>query len=307
MTLLKKGILVPLVTPLEPGGAIDVQSLESVIRYVFDAGVSGILVVGSCGESGALGISSRRKVAEVAIDAARGRGSVVVGVSGLGTVEAVEEARDLASLGPDGLLVYGPVVFPVSTEEMRTHFVSIAEVSSVPLIAYNIPSRVHVSLDPKFLADLATAGVIVGVKDSSNDLAGQRRLVEGTLSVPGFLRCTGGEEAIDCLLMTGFDVAVPGLANIFPTLHVGLSKAAEAGDWSTASARQAEIVELLSLYEAPLPGGSFDAAVLGALKEGLRQLGVIEHNTTCLPFVQADENLANYVRQVLTRAKELVG
>ena len=306
MSLPQDGIVVPLITPLTPAGEIDVPSLESVLGYVFDAGVDGVLVLGSCGEAAALGRASRATVAGTAVEVARGRGAVIVGVSGLGTLEAVAEARELSSFGPDGLLVYGPVVFPASREEMRTHFSLIAEASAAPLIAYEVPPRVHASLDPLFLAELATAGVIAGVKDSGNDLGRQRRLVEQTRSVPGFLLCTGAEEAIDGLFLAGFDVAIPGLANIFPALHVALAKAARAKDWPAAAARQGEIVELLSLYDAPLAGGSFDAAVLGALKEALRQLGVIEHNTSCVPFVQADDKLAGYVRKTLDRAKSLM-
>jgi 4-hydroxy-tetrahydrodipicolinate synthase len=306
MSLPTSGIVVPLVTPLTPAGEIDVASLRSLIGYVFDAGVDGVLVLGSCGESGALSLRQRVTAAETAVDAARGRGAAVLGVSGLGTAEAMAEARSLSDLSPDGLLVYGPVVFPASRDEMRRHFELIAGVSSAPLIAYEIPSRVHASLDPLLLAELASAGVIAGVKDSGNDLARQRRLVEQTRSLPGFLRCTGAEEAIDGLLLVGFDIAIPGLANIFPTLHVALARAARAKEWPSASARQGEIVRLLTLYDAPLAGGSFDAAVLGALKEGLRQLGVIEHNTSSVPFVQPDSELANYVRQVLSMAKEIM-
>jgi 4-hydroxy-tetrahydrodipicolinate synthase len=307
MSLPTSGIVVPLVTPLTPAGDIDIASLSSLIRYVFDAGVDGVLALGSCGESGALSLRQRVTVAGTAVDAARGQGAVVVGVSGLGTAEAMAEARELSTLNPDGFLVYGPVVFPASREEMRRHFRLVAEAaSSVPLIAYEIPSRVHASLDPLLLAELAAAGAIAGVKDSGNDLARQRRLVEQTRSLAGFLRCTGAEEAIDGLLLAGFDVAIPGLANIFPPLHVALARAARAKDWATASARQGEIVRLLSLYEAPLPSGSFDAAVLGALKEGLRQRGVIEHNTSSVPFVQPDDQLADYVRQVLSLAKEIM-
>lgn len=306
MSLPTSGIVVPLVTPLTSTGGVDVASLRSLIRYVFDAGVDGVLALGSCGESGALSLSQRVTVAGTAVDATRGRGAVVLGVSGLGTAEAMAEALELSALNPDGLLVYGPVVFPASREEMRRHFELIAGVSSAPLVAYEIPSRVHASLDPLLLAELASAGAITGVKDSGNDLARQRRLVEQTRSLPGFLRCTGAEEAIDGLLLVGFDVAVPGLANIFPPLHVALARAARAKDWPSASARQGEIVRLLTLYDAPLADGSFDAAVLGALKEGLRQLGVIEHNTSSVPFVQPDSQLANYVRQVLSLAKEIM-
>ena len=306
MSLPTSGIVVPLVTPLTSTGDVDVASLRSLIRYVFDAGVDGVLALGSCGESGALSLSQRVTVAGTAVDAAGGRGAVVLGVSGLGTAEAMDEARELSALNPDGLLVYGPVVFPASREEMRRHFQLIAGVSNAPLIAYEIPSRVHASLDPLLLAELASEGAITGVKDSGNDLARQRRLVEQTRSLPGFLRCTGAEEAIDGLLLVGFDVAVPGLANIFPPLHVALARAARAKDWPSASARQGEIVRLLTLYDAPLADGSFDAAVLGVLKEGLRQLGVIEHNTSSVPFVQADSQLASYVRQVLSLAKEIM-
>jgi 4-hydroxy-tetrahydrodipicolinate synthase len=303
----RQGVVVPLVTPLRRDGSFDEPSLRSLVDFVLEAGAVGVLVLGSSGESGALGSDVRLAVASAAAQAVAGRCHLVVGAPALGTRDAVEEGRRLAGAGAHSLLVSSPFMFPPSEVEMLSHFEAVAEAVDVPIVAYDVPSRVRVVLSPDLIAELAGSGLIAAVKDSSNDLAKQRVLVERTRWLDGFVRCTGAEEAIDGLLLGGFDVTVPGLANVFPTLHVSLAERAAAGDWAGAAERQGQIVELLSLYAAPLPGASPVAVFFATVKEALRQMGVIESSQTSQPFVQADEALCAHVHAVLDRAKAVVG
>jgi len=305
MPLPERGIVVPLVSPLRDDGSFDADSEGSLISHVVDAGVKGVLVLGSSGESGALAAEQRYELAARAVSAAAGRCHVMIGVAALGTLDAVHDARHFEEAGADSLLAPLPFMFTPSSEETKAHFERIADAVSVPVVAYDVPSRVRVALSPRLVAELASAGTIAGVKDSSNDLGKQRTLVEQTRDIEGFVRCTGSEEAIDGLLLSGFHVPMPGLANVFPHLHVALAELAGDGDWTAASARQGEIVDLLDLYAAPLAGGTPVAAFFASVKEALRQLGVIESSRTSFPFTQADDALIAHVSAVLDRARAL--
>lgn len=301
-TLPVSGVVVPLITPLTPDREADGPSMVSLVDFVVEACVTGVLVLGSSGENGALSASCREAAVQHAVRGARGRIHVMVGVAALGTSEAIDYARRYQSLGADSLLVPPPFVFTPSDREMRGHFEAIAAVARVPVVAYDVPSRTHAPLSPTMLAQLGSDGVIAGVKDSSNDLAKPRTLVELTRGLNSFVRYTGVEEAVDALLLTGYDAAVPGLANVFPRPFVSVTTAAARGEWEKASAAQSEAIRLLDLYQCPVPGGSPAARFFAGAKEALRQMGVIAHNTSSVPFLQPDEAVTRYVSELLRRA-----
>jgi 4-hydroxy-tetrahydrodipicolinate synthase len=294
------GVIPPMVTPMLPSGAPDLESASSLIDHLIGQGATGLLILGSCGENGALSRDERLEVAQRAITHAAGRIHIMIGVPALGTREAVADARVYTEMGADSLLLPPAFVFPHSATELGGHFRAVAEAASgVPILAYNIPSRVNVVLEPDLLKELALEGAVAGVKDSSGNIEAQRILAEATADIEGFRRYTGSEFAIDGLLLGGFNGAVPGLANVFAPWHVELATRAAAGDWKGAAEMQGRIVKLFKLYQHPMPGGSFSASVIASLKEGLVQQGVIAHSATAYPFVQTDEGMRAHVREVL--------
>ena len=300
----RSGVVVPLVTPLESDSAPDLDSLGRLIDLVLAAGVTGILVLGSSGESVALPAASRRAVAAFAAQHVDGRAHVMTGVPTYGTVDALDEARQVVRGGTDSLLVAAPSGVRMSNAELRDHFARLAE-AGAPVVAYDVPARVAVALDVDLIRQLAADKVIVGLKDSTSDLVKARRYVEATRDIPGFVRFSGCEECIDAALLIGYDAAMPGLANVFPRFHVALTDQAAAGEWAAASRLQSAVVALLDLYSAPVPGGGFHAAFFGSVKEALRQLGVIAHGAASPMFTVAGEELAAHVAGVLERAARL--
>lgn len=305
------GVVPPMITPLRPDGEVDVASTAEFSRFLIEAGATGLLVLGSSGENAALSADQRRAAVQAVVEAAAGRVPVLAGVAALGTPDAVRDAADFAALGADSLLVSAPFGFEHSPDELVGHFAAVAAAAEVPVLAYEVPSRVKVSLGVDLVVRLVRESIIVGLKDSSGNLgaarlrsAALRDLALGDLDreVPHF---TGSEECIDGFLLGGGSGCVPGLANVFPDFHVALCDHAADGDWVRASAVQGQIAGLLDLYWRPIPGGSFTAQFLAVVKEALVQLGVIEHNTAAAPFRQADEEVTRHVAAVLKRAADL--
>lgn len=294
----------PLVTPLLPDGTPDLGSLASLIDFVIERGVDGMLVLGSSGECVALPAAQRRQVVSAAAEHTRARAHLMVGVPTLGSADALDEARQIAAHGADSLLVAAPAGMRLSGGEMHRHFETVAG-AGLPVVAYDVPARVGQALDVSTLASLASTGVIAAVKDSTGDIVKARRLVEATREQHGLLRYTGCEEVIDGSLLAGYQGAIPGLANVFPQFHVALARQATAGDWAQVSGLQAHIVKLMDLYFHPLPGGSFLAQFFASVKLALLRLGVIEHATTSSVFVQADDALRGHVDAILALATEL--
>lgn len=294
-------VTVPMITPLGADGALDRESTASLVDYFVGAGVDGILVLGSSGENAALSAASRAEAVSTVVAAAAGRAHVMVGVASLGTPDAADDAREYAERGADSILLPAPFGFELSQSELAGHFRAVSEAARRPIVAYEVPGRVKVSLGTDLLRGLHEEGVIAGVKDSSGNAAAARMRSEAFRGT-GLLQLTGSEESIDGFLLGGGTGCVPGLANVFPQLHVDLVGRAAAGDWAGAADVQSRICELLDLYFHPLPAGSFSAQFFALVKEALVQLGVIANNTTSSPFTPADQGTSDHVARMLSRA-----
>lgn len=297
-------VIVPLITPLLADHRVDLDSLSSLLDYVLGHGVDGVLALGSSGECVTLSAAQRFEVARHVVSYTSDRAHVMLGVPAWGDADAMGEARRLAELAPDSLLICAPAGMRLSADEIAAHYRSFAGLD-VPVIAYDVPSRVSVDLDPVIIGSLAADGVIRGLKDSSGDIVKARRFADATRAIEGFARYTGCEEVIDGSLLIGYHGGIPGLANVFPEWHVGLVAAAQDNRWVDATALQGDVVELLELYSCELPAAGFVARFLGAVKEALRQLGVITTSTTSSVLVQPDRGLADHVSRVLDRADVL--
>lgn len=301
----QSGVLVPLVTPLLPDGTVDTDSLSSLLDFQLAAGVDGVLVVGSSGESVALGAAERLRAAAHAVARAGDRLHVMLAVATQGTSDAAAEAAALAALGPGSLLVAAPAGLGLSDRELAGHFGAIARRSAAPVVAYEVPSRVGISLRPALVAALGADGVIAGVKDSSGDFSAGRLMVAATRALDGFVRYTGSEYFIETAMLAGYNGAIPGLANVFPRFHVELARRAARQDWAGAVAVQELIIRLLALYELPPSEASFSAQFYAVVKEALRQLGVIAHNTASAPLTPADEQISAHAARLLRLGDEL--
>lgn len=295
-----------MVTPLLPSGALDVESLDRLLEHFVSIGATGVLVLGSTGEVGMLQEATREEVLSRTVQRVKGRIHVMAGVPAMGTLDGVGYARRWSALGADSLLVTAPYAFQLAADELANHFRLIAGASPVPILAYNIPVRVQVILEPQLLATLAAEGTIQGVKDSSGDIQRARTLYE-LLAPEGEIRTyTGSEQAMESWLLSGAHGVIPGLANPFGRYHVELTRRATAGDWPGARAIQGQILSLLELYQYAIPGASFSASAVASMKEALVQQGIIAHSTMSPPFGQTDPGLRAHVERIVERARDLI-
>lgn len=293
------GMIVPLVTPLHPDRSPDLASLDSLIAFAFDAGADGVLVLGSSGEGGPLAMDDRLSIAARAVAAGRDRGHVMIGVPPSGAGDLLHAARSLDAIGGDSLLVTAPVGLALSQPELRRHFEQIVDAVATPVVAYEVPVRVGVSLGVPLVRELAESGALAGLKDSSGNIPKARSVAIATRHVAGFVRYTGTEECIDSEMAAGYDGSIPGIANVYPDLSAELSRRVSTGDAAGARDVQDAIVGLLDIYGYPLAEASASAAFFAVVKEALVQLGVIATATSTAPLTPADDGLAEHVARCL--------
>jgi 4-hydroxy-tetrahydrodipicolinate synthase len=296
------GIVPPIVTPLTTDGNVDVPSLERLTRHLVDARVHGIFVLGSTGEAAYLTDAQRELVIGAVVGAAAGRVPVIAGVIDLSTARVLGQVRTAVAAGADGVVATAPVYALNDADEIEAHIRSIAEVSDVPVFAYDIPIRVNAKLGAQLLVRLGQEGVLAGVKDSSGDDVGFRRLVAANTAAGSPLVLNSGNEVVaDAMLLLGADGIVPGLGNVDPGGYVRLWDLAQAGNWEGARREQERLAALFEIvFQAA--GRSGDAAGVGAFKVALQQQQLIDTAVMSYPVQALNGRVVAEIESLVAQA-----
>ena len=269
------GIVTPLVTPLTSDESIDLVSLRRLVELQLLHGITGLWVMGTTGEFAAFSEDERASAVEAVVEQTAGRAPVIANVSDAATRLVVRHARRAEDAGADAVAVTPPYYYPHSQSELLAHYRTVASATRLPVFIYNIPQTVRVRVELATAVQLAEEGTVAGIKDSQNDLEWFRELtVKLEASQPAFRPFAGTRHLIDAAVLAGAVGAIPSLANSHPELCVAAYTAAAAGDLAGAHLAQTEIVRIEASVQANR--GSKNAAVIGALKERLRDAGVIE-------------------------------
>ena len=288
-----KGVIPPVVVPLNKERTLDSEAFAKSINRMIDAGVDGLFFLGSSGEVAFLPDEQRIRVLTEAVTIVDGRVPVLAGIIDIETPRVCQQAKKAIEIGVDGLVATAPFYALGGPKEVERHFRVIREAidevkPGLPLFAYDLPVCVHTKLDPTMLVRLGTDGVLQGVKDSSGDDVSFRWLcLENKDAGHPLQLFTGHEVCVDEAYMAGADGSVPGLANIDPASYVKQWQAYQAGDWETVRTIQDDMARLMFLTRGIKATVGFGAGV-GAFKTALWQMGVFNTNLVSEP-VQALE------------------
>ncbi|MFF9347652.1 dihydrodipicolinate synthase family protein [Streptomyces sp. NPDC014734] len=289
-----RGVVPPVCTPLDSRGEVDTASLVRLVEHLVDGGVHGLFALGSTSEVAYLTDEQRATTLRTVVEATAGRVPVLAGVIDTTTARVIEHARSAAALGADALVATAPFYTRTHVKEIAGHFRRLRAAVGLPLFAYDIPVAVHSKLPAGLVRELAEDGTLAGLKDSSGDEGGLRRLIvelggrdgRETGPAPEFSVLTGSELTVDAALLAGVDGVVPGIGNVDPAGYVRLYEAARAGDWALAAQEQERLVELFGMVDAgPEADMGRSSSALGSFKAALHLLGVIECGGTAFPQI----------------------
>jgi 4-hydroxy-tetrahydrodipicolinate synthase len=170
-------VLTAIATPFHEDGKIDFDAFQRLAHHLVDHGSDGLVVVGTTGESPTLSDSERNDLIRAAVEAVGERATIVAATGTYSTRHSVCLTRDAHELGVDAFLVVTPYYNRPPQRGIVAHFEEIAKVSDRPIIAYNIPSRVVVNIEPETITRLAEIETVRGVKQANDDLAQARHIV----------------------------------------------------------------------------------------------------------------------------------
>ena len=293
-----KGVIVPLLTPLNADESLDEAGLARHIEHVLAGGVNGIFLLGSTGEFAALSPETKQLLLDRAIQHIARRVPVLVGVNECGTRESARFAERAARAGADVLVASAPFYYMHSQTELLAHLRAIIESAGLPVALYNIPQRVKLALNFETVQELAAHSRVIGLKDSAGDMAGFQKFLELRRDHPPFQIWQGSDPVAALSLVRGADGIVLGQSNIAPRLCRHIYDAVQSGRLADAWALQEKLTALFSIVlHKSGPAG---------MKTALHILGICEPHVTA-PFEQLTREQTEKVRRTLEETGVLEG
>ncbi len=221
-----RGITPPIVTPFDDDGAVDETALEAVLDYVIEGGVDAVFPNGTTGEFASLSPAERQRVLEVTVDRAEAYSvPVLAGAAATTVEETLASVEVAAAVGADAAVVVAPYFHTASDPDgNRAFFERVADESPLPLLLYNIPACVGCEIAPETVESLASHDAVIGIKDSSGDLAYLLSLIRHTPD--DFLVLQGWDSLLVPALRMGADGGINALSNVFPDVYAEVAETA---------------------------------------------------------------------------------
>lgn len=286
-----KGVVPPLITPIDENEKLDTAALRNLIDYVIKGGVHGVFVLGSTGEFYGLDYEEKVRAVEVTMEQVNGRVPVYVGASAITTKECVKLAKLAKQYNAAAITVLTPMFISPNENELYTHFRTIAEAVDIPNVLYNNPDRTGVNMSANLIEKLADIPNIVGAKDTSGDMTLTSEYIRRTRD-KGFSIMAGRDTMILATLVYGGTGCVAGTANVVPEIVVEIYDKYMAGDIKGALEAQYRLSLLRNAYGL----GSFPVVP----KDALNLLGVnVGHPIK--PIQHVTEANREKLREILTK------
>lgn len=259
-----KGVVVPILTPIDENERIDEEKLRSQVDYVIEGGVLGILAFGSNGEFYMVEEDEMERGLEIMISQSNGRVPVYFGIGAISTKKCVRLAKMAIKKGAYGISVLQPMFLKPTEEELFLHFKTIADaVPSTPMLLYNNPGRVGYTMSANLVDRLAhEVENIVGMKDTSGDVTQMEEFIRRTRDVD--FKVFGGKDTLlYAALCHGAVGGVCTAANFMPHLITDVYNKFIAGDIKGSLEAQFKLNPVrLSMDAASFPVAAKDMANL---------------------------------------------
>jgi len=236
------GVFPAMTTPFTPDGRVDHEQLRADAARLAEAGVDGLVPVGSTGESATLTHDEHVAVVETVVDAVDV--PVVAGAGSNSTREAVSLSRRSAEAGADGLLLISPYYNRPEQAGLLDHYRTVADAVDLPQVVYNVPSRTGRNVEPDTVVALAEHRNVAGYKAASGDAGRISEVIERTRDAA--FRVLSGDDGMTLpVISMGGTGVVSVVANVEPRRTVGMVRAALEGDFDRARALHHELGPLV--------------------------------------------------------------
>ena len=285
------GVWIPLITPFKDG-QVDLTSYRRLIEHYVACGVAALFPLGTTGEAPTLDDAEVDEIVATTVEVAAGRLPVFVGIGGNDTRNVIKTIRRLERLDFAGIVSVCPYYSRPSQDGMQQHFSAIADATDRQIVIYNIPYRTSVNLANDTLLRLAERRNIVGVKDSSGNIAQSLELLASKPT--GFSVLTGEDALYFTMMCNGADGGILAAAHLATERFVEIGRLIEANDHVAARAIWSSVrgfIPKLFCEANPMP-----------IKHCLWRQGLIASPECRLPLSSISDGLAQEIDRWLETA-----
>ena len=275
-----KGSLVALVTPMEESGEVDYEALEKLIDWHINNGTSGIVSVGTTGESATLDVDEHVKVIKHTVDYVKSRVPVIAGTGANSTSEALELTQESKQNGADYALIVSPYYNKPTQKGLISHYTKLANEVDIPQILYNVPSRTACDILPETVEILSTHNNIVGIKEAVDSKERIDDLIAISSNNQNFQLFSGDDPSFIKMIQKGGDGVISVAANVVPNKISKICKLVEEKKHDEATFIDntlSNLYDLLFIESNPIP-----------VKWMLFKMNLIK-NSIRLPLEELDE------------------
>jgi len=236
-----------LVTPFRKDGGVDEPALHALVNWQIENGIDFLVPCGTTGEASTLTEAEWLRVVELVVATTAGRVPVFAGCTHNATHEAVAKARKLAQVhGLTGILTANPYYNRPGQEGQYQHFRAVAEAVDLPVLLYNIPGRTGANLEPATVLRLAELSNIIGIKESSGNLA---QITELLTTAPRNFKVFAGDDGIALpIISLGGSGLISVASNAIPGQMSRMIGAAMENDWVTARRINRQFFRLMQAH-----------------------------------------------------------
>ena len=227
-----KGVYPAITTQFHSDQSLDLEATAKHLNTMIEAGIHGVVVLGTVGENTALDHKEKLEVMREMLRVAQGRIPVLTGVAEYTTVGACRFARDAEEIGLDGLMVLPAMVYRSDPRETMAHFRAVSRASGLPVMIYNNPVSYQVDVTPGMFRELADEPSIVAIKESSENV---RRITDlKNIVADRYILFCGVDDLVLESVLLGAEGWISGLVNAFPEENRALWDFATSGQWEQA-------------------------------------------------------------------------
>jgi 4-hydroxy-tetrahydrodipicolinate synthase len=243
-----------LVTPFRRDSSLDEEALRRLVRRQIDAGIDFLVPCGTTGENPTLGRHEQLRVVEITLEEAAGRVPLLVGAGGYNTAEVIALAKELESMGVDGILSVTPYYNKPTPEGLYQHYKAIASAISLPVIVYSVPRRTATNVDTATLKRLAEIDNIVGIKEASGDVT---QIASMLGHLPEDFVVLSGDDALALpIIALGGKGVISVVSNEIPAEMTELVRACRENNFEKARRLQRRYLPLMEVNfveSSPIP------------------------------------------------------
>lgn len=291
-----KGTGVALITPFHKHGTVDFTSLGKIIEHVISNGVNYIVVLGTTAETPTLTEKEKHAVVDFVIESVDKRLPIVVGLGGNNTQKLIEEIKAFNFDGVDAILSVAPYYNKPQQKGLFLHFKNIAEVSPVPVIIYNVPSRTGVNISADTTLSLAREiSGIIGIKEASGNIPQIMEIIKN--KPKDFLVISGDDSLTLPLIACGADGVISVAANAFPREFCEMVQLALSTNCKKAKDLHYKLLDFFNvIFEDGSPAG---------IKVVMEHLELCQNNLR-LPLVKVNKNTHSNIINITNRLIEKI-